>query len=406
MERKARTKKTSAKALTSPAPRRVSLCKAGANQTPLAKFKGVHITVQKKELPDMITSLKADGFAIVSFAFKGDQWTNDAVTAWLTDGGYTETNVEGAAGDFTVKGEDAPEDATTREITTDDGVVITLAKAAAEETPAVETAEPAAEDAGSAVQPVAKSEDEGFGGFIERCKAAGVPEARLKSLYTVSEFADLIRSLKWLVNDLSYDVLYDQAEAADGQNEAAELQGRNAVLTELKSIGTQLLAAFATLVNVEVGELGESFKSAKEDTAMKTNETPAAETPAVETPAVETPAVETPAAEVETPAVETPEAEVAVETPAADEKSEAPAWFTNAMSQITKSVETLTERVSVVEKSASSDEETGTETVVNVPARKSEDADEANTNSTTATPAEKSATDKVEDLRFKSALGF
>lgn len=391
MFRNSRKNRTKAKALTSPDPRRVSLCSAGANQTPLAKFKSASVTVEKKELSEMITSMKAQGYALVSFAFKGEQWTREAVDAWLNDGGYEGYTVEGDTGDFTVKSDEAPE-GDTREITTDDGVVVLLTKTPEEEAPAEDEA-PAAEEAGSEVQPVATAE-----------KAAPLSEERCKSLYTVSEFANLIRDLRWLVNDVSYDTVYGEGSTPDADREA--------VVAELKTAGQQLLNTFARLVNLEVDQMAEAFKSATGETAMNTEDNKTAETPAEKSEAtVETPAVETAAEAPETAAdEETPAEKTGDEAPAAEATDEqAPAWFGAFAASITKSVDTLTERVNAVETAQKADDGEGTEKSEEksevIPARKSEDASEE-VNGTSASKAEKDATDRVESLRFKGALGF
>jgi hypothetical protein len=412
MDRQPRKTAIKANALTNARPRRVSVCRAGANQTPLNAAKSESVVVEKKELDNMLTSMKAQGFDIAGVAFSGDQWNRSAVDGWMTAGGYTGYSIDGTDGAFTVKSDTIGEDAEgeRRTVKTEDGIAITLFKAAVADAtgePAADT--PAIDGAASDVQPVAKSADDVVA-LIARAKSAFVGEERVKSLYTVSEMASLIRSLKWLVSDMTYDVLWDD-EAAD--------PAREALIAELKGIGQQLLNAFAALVNIEVADMADAFKSAPEDTmtdiATKTEigTAPITDTP-TETiaPAVgadAAPAADAPKGDEDKDGDKpTTEGDAPADAPAAAtdaaKSEDVPAWAQSlvaSVGEITKSVGSLTERVDGL--TAPAEKSAEPEAVTAVPATKSADAPEQASGST----VEKSdGMKRFEQNRLKSALGL
>lgn len=444
MNRKVRTTKTRAVALTSPAPARVSVCGAGANQTPFNAIKSEGLTlVEKKDLPPMIQSLKAQGFDVVSFAFKGDNWTMDAVTGWLNDGGYVGFKAEGADGDILVTSE-APAawmaDAEKREIATEDGVTVTVGKMP--EDAATETVVEAAADAASEVQPVAekaegdsgldanttvvadktvdphsvladganppveaepeaaaseepavtvdKAEADVVAAIAVLKQASALPEERRKGFYEIEQVADVIRSLKWLVNDATYEVFWADAE---------QVQDRVEVLNAIKNAGGWLLVAFARLVAVEVDGLYALFDTTP--SVVKSDDT--AEEPAAE------PAEPVTADKSEDVIVtpEAPAAEAEPEDPVLKAVKQMLAPLTEGLAEVQKTVASLTapDAGETAEKSAA----TPDEPVAAAPARqtrKSEDADAPVITGTPATKDEQAATDRVASLRLRGALGL
>jgi len=427
MRRTATSTKAIATALTAPKPMRVSLCKAGANQTALNACKAESLkAADDKELATMITTMKSQGYAVAAFAFKGEGYTDmTAVTSWLNDGGYTDYAVTGTPGDYAVKSDDVPEGADVRTIDLG-GISVTLFKAA-EEAPAgggedVTGAEGA--DAASEVQPVAKSAAEVtinlgdvYAPMIARAKAAGIPEARLKSIYNISSLANLIRDLKWLVSDLNYDVIY-----ADDEDDAAP---RQAVIDDLKSVGLQLLTILSTLVGVEADDLAEAFGKPEENTMTIKTEKTADEIAADAALTIEGADGKEAGAEGGAPVAEKTEggeapkdagteviegADGAAEgdAPATEvAKSEgepAPAWFASFADEMRGSVKAVSERVDaiVAEKAAPASEPVAS---TEVPSRKSADASEAEGSNPVET--QKSEADvRFEQRRIKAALGF
>lgn len=423
MERQSRRTRTKANALTNPQPSRVSMCKAGANQTPFAGLKSESVTLsQKTELPNMITKLKAAGYEVLSFAFKGDNWNRAAVDGWLSSGGYVGVEVSGEDGSYVATSAEVPawaEQAEKREIATDDGVTVTLMKAPEE----AETA-PVAE-AGSEVQPVApeaatKSPMEIAAEKMASATAAlaalkgsmrvaaNKSEERKKSLYTVTSLGSVIQDLKWIINDLTYDQFW-----SDDAEDAAEGEPTHATVIEgIKGAAQWLLYAFSVLVAVEVDDMADAFgliaATADATEATKTAEPAPVEAP-VEEPAA-TPAVEpeaAPAAEPEAPAEAAPAAEP--ETAPAAKSEDMPAWAQAFLVNVTKSVDALTGEVKAavqktddLERRVKAEEENSSRQV-----RRSEaDPELAAGIREARSKEEREATKSVEELRFRNGLGI
>ncbi len=402
MERQPRKTRTKANALTSPTPQRVSLVKAGANQTPFESLKAEQVVVEQKDADAMVTSLKNDGYAISGFRFKGEAWTRAAVDAWMTGGGYSGYDVSGEDGAYVVKSDTASE-GEAREIVTSEGVTISMVKAA----PEVSEVAEGTEDEPS-VQPVAAEKTdapEAVPALIEAIRSAEPPEERLKGLYEVHSMAELIKGLKWLCSDLNYEIVYG---AGDTSVDAT----RQEVIEQLKSAAQTLLSAFASLAQVEVAVMAEQFNAIKEDTMSQKTEEPAVEEPAVVDPAAD-PTPEPAVKSEDEPAAETvAEGEPVVEPAAEVEavKSDAPDWaqaLVASVTQITKSVETLTEQVKVVsEKQAATETATEEDTSVSVQSRKSADADEQAPESEGRSKEEQATENRMQSLRLKGALGL
>lgn len=433
MDRTPRKTKVKANALTAPRPRRVSLCRAGANQTALNTAKSESVLVEKKELETMLTAMKSQGFAIAEVAFKGEQWTRAAVDGWMTAGGYTDLTVIGEDGAYTVTSASGAAEGETRTVKTEDGVAVTLVK--------LPEGEAVVEDgAASDVQPVAKSAEAPVEGgpadratitiasdavgngvdivgdvavkgaldIVERAKAVALGEERCKSLYTVSSMASLIRDLRWMVNDMGYDVLY-------ADNDDAQKPAREAVIAELKAIGQQLLNAFAALVSLEVADMADAFKSATEDAMTDTTtKSPIGETAIVDVPTDNVaPGVGDDAKGKDDKGGKDPAegTEASTEAPVADaaktedtgQGESAPSWFASFAEGITNSVKSLTERVDAIDVAKSASGAAEPEVVTAIPASKSADANEQ----PSASEVQKAQTaDAFHARRLKAALGL
>lgn len=113
--------------LTDPMPMFNSIVGAGANGTPLRVIKSEELN-EEAAMPKNLKNGNAD---IARLVFRGDNFkTEDAVKAWLTTGGYTETAVKSEEdGSFSVEG--SADVAEKHEIELADGVTAYVGEAAA-----------------------------------------------------------------------------------------------------------------------------------------------------------------------------------------------------------------------------------------------------------------------------------
>ena len=406
MKREARRTRVITTALTQPKPNFVSAVWAGANQLPWTALKGADavLTLKTEELAMTLKTLKEAGVEIAQIAFAADKFADEAsVSKWLADGGYGDYEIEKTdSGSFVVKSK-SEFVGDMRQIEAD-GVTLTVGALKAN----VEAAEKAAAEAAPApapavavvsedVQPVAKSEDEPA--------FAVIPEERVKGcLSKVMELNGLVSGLKWVISDMTYDIVYG--------GDAAEYQSS---VGQLKAAAASMVDVMVRLFGMEAAELMAQFSMASQASADE----PAA--PAADEPA---PAVD---AAPEAPAADAGGAEAAKqdEPAAAVEGEQAPApaaveeeitdpvmkFMAAEFAKITKSVEGLTGQVTEVvsKQDALGARVEGLETGKPVAApqtRKSADVDEASAGSTDQSDDAKAKSKSIGDLTLAGGLGI
>ncbi|KRW94349.1 hypothetical protein [Paracoccus sp. MKU1] len=242
MKRSPTTKHVKARALTDPKPAFVSLVKAGANQRPFRTIKSVAPEASEADaIPKEKTMSKGisarEGFDIVSLRFTGAAFaTEEAVRSWLTEGGYSDYALKAVDGGFEVENTNAQfEEGSVEKVDgAVDGVTAFVGKLAkpeeVEKTEEETTAEAATANA-SAVQPVAITGTKGTSEADETKTDDRAPEDNaektgeiedamkgveltLKGMYETSQLYDVLRTLRWMVEDAEYTDLTDEDVAA------------------------------------------------------------------------------------------------------------------------------------------------------------------------------------------------
>lgn len=269
MKRNPKKHRKTAKVLTDPEPRFVSIVKAGANMTPLLAVKRAN----PLEEDDMkITVARSDDHDIAEIRFDKATFKDEAaVKSWLEAGGYAEYDIIESDPGFVVKGVEGLADL--REITAD-GITTVVGKrqveaakeevdpgAKAEAQPTVvstkseseadpkgEVPEEAAKD--EAVQPVAPLDVTAVAAKADE----HIATLKAKGLYDIMTLGEVLYALKWMVVDADYTGLPEDK------------------VTELKGAAGSLLGVMDWFMTNSLDSFSEAFKK---DT-QKQEEIPAA----------------------------------------------------------------------------------------------------------------------------------
>ncbi|QIG76082.1 putative ribonuclease E/G family protein [Rhizobium phage RHph_I4] len=327
MNRQPRARIMKAKALTSPEPEFVSMVRAGANQEPVRVIKmdtGINeilalFEAKEISMPDAVKKLKAESHDIAQLVFKGGQFPDRAsVDAWLKAGGYeggyevvekkdgetavfevsstvtkfktgTIKKVKGQADGLIVfvgeiEGEvlaEKSEDEKAAEEAAAKGSAITAAKSDKDETDTSAGTETSAKETSeeAATTEAAKSEAVEPGATVAADFAVTVAKAdkimdelrsKTATIYDVSSLGGVINTLRWMVNDATYEEIPEET------------------VTKLKTAANVLLDVLVDYANQAIGVLAEAFKTdaapaatetaakAEEVVTQKTTEEPAA----------------------------------------------------------------------------------------------------------------------------------
>lgn len=307
MKRNPRTRTIKARALTNPRPSFVSLVGAGANQRPFQSVKSDGTakspSIEDQEMANQTTALKA-GYDIAALTFAAPQFTSlKAVQDWLDEGGYEGYEITEEGTTFVVANKTmAFEEGTTETLEgAVAGLTVSIGKlaeeAVAEKTDAEIEAEAAKSNA-SSVQPVAivpdteaakedaapagdapatEAEAEAATGTeVASVKAAletfeatmGELRKSQKGMYEANALHDILRALRWMVEDAEWNGLSEEDVAA------------------IKAAATNLIVVMGNAMSQTMQMLEEAFRSILgREAAAKEDATPATEVAGDEKPA-------------------------------------------------------------------------------------------------------------------------
>ncbi len=280
MQRKPKTYIIAARALTDPNPAFVSIVGGGANQAPFRAVKMDEDTASPSETTAkenlMAQAELAPGHDIVALKFSTAAFADEnAVKAWLDEGGYDGYDIEAGEKEFTVSNKSVEfEEGSTQKVEgAVKGLTVYVGKVKVEEE-TEKTEEEAADDAAltnaSHVEPqaVIRSED-----ATEGEAASDEPEAeaefdatkadefvtKVKGMYEVSELAYVLMSLKYLVMDADYTGMADED------------------VNKIKSAAGELIDVMGNATEDMIKNLEDAFKAMKGDggTAEASTEEPA-----------------------------------------------------------------------------------------------------------------------------------
>lgn len=267
MKRMAKTYKTLARALTEPQPRFVSMVKGGANMRPWRKVKtdlrDLHPEPEQKDTAMTVKTAKTEtetqapagvpeGFDIVRLSFGKTQFeTEDAVKAWLDEGGYADYEIEDTGEAFEVANKGAEFADGSEEVIHSpvEGLTVTVGQVTGQ----VE-AEKTDKNA-SDVQPVAtktaEQPDAAEGAEVAKQDTDEAVPAQ-KGIYEVKELSYMLNDLRWLVNEADYSGISDETVA------------------DLKTAAQSLIKALAAVQADNVEAFTEAFRAQRAAFAAST----------------------------------------------------------------------------------------------------------------------------------------